>query len=204
MPSDWTPSLGNGGAIGTVRGAEEADTGIKEAGDTSQGTRGRPQGTTRASDDSTHAADGTSYAGTNEDVSQSNDNKVSKTDNGGGHFSGGGASKGRPNVQYGHDAKAGHKSGDVASVELMREVEYASGGQSLSSPMGAAITSLMRSTAGEIKMANTTLSATGSEEGRTTKSKQDEEEQIFPGKELTRKEKETKSAEVKRCGFDNY
>ena len=185
MPSDWTSSLGNGGAIGTGQRAGDPSTGgsdITEARDTFQGTRERPHGTAQMSDDSTHAVDGTGYAGTNEDVGQSSEHHES------GRFSG------LTNSQYGHDAKRGDKGGDVASVELMSDVGYAS----LASPMGAAITSLMRNPAGEIKHP-TTLSASPSLEGgeleKTTNLKKGEE--LLARKES--KEKETKRKAVERC-----
>ena len=178
MPSDWTSSLGNGGAIGTGQRAGDPSTGgsdITEARDTFQGTRERPHGTAQMSDDSTHAVDGSNgYAGTNEDVGQSSEHES-------GQFSG------LPKSQYGHDATRGDKGGDVASVELMSDVGYAS----LASPMGAAITSLMRNPAGEIKQP-TTLSASpaskenGSELERTSNLKKE----LLAMKES--KEKETK------------
>ena len=185
MPSDWTSSLGNGGAIGTGQRAGDPSTGgsqpITEARDTFQGTRERPEGSAQASDDSDHSVDGTGYAETNEDVGQSSEHES-------GQFSG------LPKSQYGHDATRGDKGGDVASVELMSDVGYAS----LASPMGAAITSLMRNPAGEIKHP-TTMSASPSLEGgeleKTTNLKKGEE--LLARKES--KEKETKRKAVERC-----
>ena len=195
-PSDWTSSLGNGGAIGTGQraggGADPSMGGsaITEARDTFQGTRERLEGGTgQASDNLTHAVDGTGYAGTNEDVGQLIDHES-------GQFSG------LTNAQYAHDANpGGHKGGDVASVELMRDVGYASGG-GLASPMGAAITSLMRNPAGEIKQP-TTLSTTVSKEndgelGRTTMSKLKKGVELLPTKQSKSKEKDTKTQKVQR------
>ena len=189
MPSDWTSSLGNGGAIGTGQRAGDPSTGgsaITEARDTFQGTRERLEGTAQASNDSTHAVDGTGYAGTNEDVGQSSEHHES------GRFSG------LTNSQYGHDAKRGDKGEDVANVELMSDVGYAS----LASPMGAAITSLMRNPAGEIKQP-TTLSASpplkeNYEEFERTTNKGVE---ILARKE--RKENESKRKKVERYVVQN-
>ena len=196
-PSDWTSSLGNGGAIGSAGQRAEPSMGgspITEARDTFQGTREKlEEGAAQESDDSTHAVDGTGYAGTNEDVGQSSNHES-------GQFSG--LSKGLTKAQYAHDANRGHKGGDVASVELMRELDvgYASGG--LASPMGAAITSLMRNPAGEIKQP-TTLSTTGSKEndgelGGTTTSKLNKGVESFLTKQKKDKEKEIKTKKVQR------
>ena len=193
LPSDWTSSLGNGRAIGSGQRANPSMGGsaITEARDTSQGKR-----ESLASDDLTHAVDGTGYAGTNEDVGQSSDNKYES-----GQFYG--LSKGLTNGKYAHDANSGYKGEDVARVELMRDsVGYARGG-GLASPMGAAITSLMRKPAGEIKQPTTTLSATGSKEndgqlGRTAKLKLNKGEEFSATKLSKLKEKEIKTEKVER------
>ena len=186
MPSDWTSSLGNGGAIGTGQRAGDPSTGgsqpVTEARDTFQGTRERLEGSAQASDDSDHSVDGTGYAGTNEDVGQSSEHES-------GQFSG------LPKSQYGHDATRGDKGGDVASVELMSDVGYAS----LASPMGAAITSLMRNPAGEIKQPTTLAASPASKENYgelegTTNLKKGVE--LLAMKES--EEKETKRKKVER------
>ena len=190
LASDWTSSLGNGRAIGTGQRANPSMGGsaITEARDTSQATRER-----LASDHVTHAVDGTGYAGTNEDVGQSSES---------GQFYG--LSKGLTNGQYAHDANPGYKGGDdVARVDLMRaSVGYARGG-GLASPMGAAITSLMRKPAGEIKQPTTTLSATGSKENdgqleRRTKLKLNKGEELLATQQSKGKEKEIETKNIER------
>ena len=195
LPSDWTSSLGNGRAIGSGQRANPSMGGsaITEARDTSQGTR-----ESLASDDLTHAVDGTGYAGTNEDVGQSSNNEYES-----GQFYG--LSKGLTNGQYAHDANPEYKGGDdVARVELMRDsVGYARGGGGLASPMGAAITSLMRKPAGEIKQPTTTLLATVSKEndgqlGKRTKLKLNTGEELLATKLSKVKEKEIKTEKFER------
>ena len=187
LASDWTSSLGNGRAIGTGQRAEGGSA-ITEARDTSQATRER-----LASDHVTHAVDGTGYAGPNEDVGQSSES---------GQFYG--LSKGLTNGQYAHDANPGYKGGDdVARVDLMRaSVGYARGG-GLASPMGAAITSLMRKPAGEIKQPTTTLSATGSKEndgqlGRRTKLKLNKGDELLATEQSKGKENEIETKNIER------
>ena len=168
MCSDWTSSLGNGEPIGTGRGAEEGSPDVTPVLDTFQDPSGRHE--EGPSDKGTHLGDGTGYAGTNEDI-------ISRKELEHGHSSR--QDKGLANAKYDHDAE--HKSGDVASVELMGNVGYASG-PALASPMGAAITSLMRIPAGETKPP--TLSATASAEEIAVSKSGGGAEDVRPDKDI--------------------
>ena len=169
MCSDWTSSLGNGEPIGTGRGAEEGSPDVTPVLDTFQDPSGRHE--EGPSDKGTHLGDGTGYAGTNEDI-------ISRKELEHGHSSK--QDKGLANAKYTHDAE--HKSGDVASLELIGHVGYASGPALASSPMGAAITSLMRIPAGETKPS--TLSATASAEEIAVSKSGGGAEDVRPDKDI--------------------